>query len=59
MDYQLLMEIATGLSILAVVIGFLASCGVFKSRRQREVEAKLKMALRRHAQSQSISARVR
>ena len=46
MNYDLLLEIGTILSVVALIIPLLAACGVFKSRRQREVEAAFKQKLR-------------
>ncbi len=50
MNYDLLLEIGTILSVVALIIPFLAACGVFKSRRQREVEATFKQKLRQGSQ---------
>ncbi len=49
MNYDLLLEIGTILSIVALLIPVLAACGAFKSRRQRELDAAFKLKLRQGA----------
>ena len=55
MNYDLLLEIGTILSVVALIIPFLAACGVFKSRRQREVEASFKQKLRQGSRQPVIA----